>query len=99
MSTTSPTHYAALIRAIEIAGGPTALSVAVRAPSAGAVKQWRISGVPAAYCPAIEKATGIRCEELRPDIEWGVLRGTSRRPSRVGAPRPAGSSPREHEAA
>jgi len=42
------------------------------------VSQWRygIKQVPAERCPAIEKATGgaVRCEELRPDIDWGYLR-------------------------
>ncbi len=38
---------------------------------------WKKRGrVPAEHCPAIERATGgaVRCEDLRPDIEWGVLR-------------------------
>lgn len=32
--------------------------------------------VPAERCPAIEKATegAVRCEELRPDVDWGYLR-------------------------
>jgi len=32
--------------------------------------------IPAAWCPQIEAITGRRvlCEELRPDIQWGVLR-------------------------
>lgn len=35
--------------------------------------------VPAERCPAIERATRERgqpvmCEELRPDVDWGVLR-------------------------
>jgi DNA-binding transcriptional regulator YdaS (Cro superfamily) len=32
--------------------------------------------VPAEHCPAIERATGgaVRCEDLRPDVEWSVLR-------------------------
>ncbi len=32
--------------------------------------------VPADLCPAIERATGgaVRCEELRPDVDWSVLR-------------------------
>ena len=30
--------------------------------------------VPAEVCPLIEKHTGVKCEELRPDVEWGVLR-------------------------
>lgn len=44
----------------------------------GAVSQW-VSGtteVAAERCPAIERATGgqVRCEDLRPDVEWSVLR-------------------------
>lgn len=43
------------------------------------VSQW-INGhrpIPAGRCPAIERATGgaVRCEELRPDVDWSVLRG------------------------
>lgn len=35
---------------------------------------------PAEYCPAIERITSgaVRCEELRPDIEWSVLRKAAR---------------------
>ncbi len=34
--------------------------------------------VPVERCPAIEAATDglVRCEDLRPDVAWGVLRGT-----------------------
>ena len=43
-----------------------------------AVNQWKDAGrkVPAEHCPLIERATGgvVRCEHLRPDIEWAVLR-------------------------
>jgi len=41
------------------------------------VHNWQRRGkVPAEYCPAIEKATdgAIRCEDLRPDVDWSVLR-------------------------
>ena len=42
------------------------------------VSQWvsGVKSVPAERCPAIERATGgdVRCEELRPDVEWNVLR-------------------------
>jgi DNA-binding transcriptional regulator YdaS (Cro superfamily) len=31
--------------------------------------------IPAEACPDIERLTGVRCEELRPDVAWGVLRG------------------------
>jgi DNA-binding transcriptional regulator YdaS (Cro superfamily) len=39
---------------------------------------WKARGkVPAEHCPAIERATGVRCEELRPDVPWEVLREQS----------------------
>ncbi len=66
----------ALNEAIQKAGGISPFSEAVGAPSVNAVKQWRISGVPTAYCPTIERITGVRCEFLKPDVEWSVLRGT-----------------------
>lgn len=41
-----------------------------------AVFKWQRSGVPAERCPDIEALTGgkVTCEELRPDVNWGVLR-------------------------
>ena len=35
---------------------------------------------PAEKCPDIERVTGgaIRCEDLRPDVDWAYLRGTKR---------------------
>ncbi len=40
-----------------------------------AVSKWR-DRVPADRCPEIEKMTAgvVRCEELRPDIDWAYLR-------------------------
>lgn len=42
------------------------------------VNQWckGIREVPAERCPEIERATGgkVRCEDLRPDVAWDVLR-------------------------
>lgn len=45
------------------------------------VSQW-VSGrrqVPAERCPEIEKVAGglVRCEDLRPDVDWAYLRGTN----------------------
>lgn len=44
-----------------------------------AVFQWvrKTRPIPAERCPAIEQATNglIRCEDLRPDVKWSVLRG------------------------
>lgn len=77
-----------LEEAIQKAGGVTALAsrigVAASAPS-----MWKARGrVPAEHCPAIERETGVRCEELRPDMDWAVLRTTSRKrrsPAKVEA--------------
>ena len=35
--------------------------------------------VPAERCPQIEQATGglVRCEDLRPDVAWAVLRNST----------------------
>ena len=30
--------------------------------------------IPADKCPLIERATGVSCEALRPDVMWSVLR-------------------------
>ena len=35
---------------------------------------WKQRGIPADKCPDIEQATGIKCEVLRPDVNWAVLR-------------------------
>jgi len=42
------------------------------------IANWKIRSVPAEYCPSIEHATNglVRCEDLRPDVAWSVLRGT-----------------------
>lgn len=60
--------------AIDNAGGITAFTQAVNAPSNNAVKAWKLTQIPAAYCPDIEALTGVRCEKLRPDVNWSVLR-------------------------
>ena len=68
----------ALQRAIDHLGSQSALAAAL-----GVVPQvvhnWRMRGsVPAERCPAIERATdgAVRCEELRPDVDWAYLRNT-----------------------
>jgi DNA-binding transcriptional regulator YdaS (Cro superfamily) len=42
------------------------------------VSQWTKGArrVPAEYCPSIERETAgaVRCEDLRPDVDWGVVR-------------------------
>lgn len=64
----------ALDRAIRKAGGVAALAKGIDA-SNSAPSMWKKRGrVPAEHCPAIERVTGVRCEELRPDVDWAVLR-------------------------
>lgn len=42
------------------------------------ISQWRTNErrVPAERCPDIERATmgAVKCEELRPDVDWAYLR-------------------------
>jgi DNA-binding transcriptional regulator YdaS (Cro superfamily) len=68
----------ALERACEIAGGSTKLAIALGKRKA-VISQWKSSRVPAEMCPNIESITGVRCEELRSDVNWSVLRKTPRK--------------------
>lgn len=68
-----------LLKAISILGGQTALGNAIGV-SPQVINNWvrRESEVPAEHCPAIERATAgaVRCEDLRPDVDWSVLRNS-----------------------
>lgn len=70
--------------AIDRIGGQTALADYLSSHGWPKVRQGNISKwlrsatpesiPPAQYCPDIEAATGVRCEELRPDVKWSILR-------------------------
>jgi DNA-binding transcriptional regulator YdaS (Cro superfamily) len=66
-----------IMDACRSAGGQAALARLIGA-SPAFVYQWTTGRrpVPAEFCPKIERATQgqVRCEDLRPDIEWSVLR-------------------------
>lgn len=66
-------------RAIDCLGGLVAAQKALDLNTYQALQQWRRSRVPAEYCPKIERATAgaVRCEDLRPDIDWAYLRATN----------------------
>jgi DNA-binding transcriptional regulator YdaS (Cro superfamily) len=64
----------ALEQAIKLAGGVTKLSRDLNLNGHAVIYQWGKTRVPAEQCPNIERLTGIRCEELRPDVAWSVLR-------------------------
>lgn len=77
MRTETPKEAAA--RAIAILGGPSKTATLLQIRFRQSVEAWRKSRVPAEYCPLVEKHTAavgkpVRCEVLRPDIEWSVLR-------------------------
>jgi len=70
-----------LDKAIDALGGIAALARAIKVkPSTPAMWKQRVN-VPAEYCPSIERATNgaVRCEELRPDVDWSVLRRKPRK--------------------
>lgn len=69
METTCPISLAAAA-----VGGQATLAKAIGVTPA-LISQWknRVRPVAPAQCPAIEQATGIRCEQIRPDVRW--LRG------------------------
>ena len=79
MSEEVTTQVAALSKAAEIVGGQAALAKALGYKDRRNVWPWFNQGaqVPADRCPEIERLTGgaVRCEDLRPDIPWSVLRG------------------------
>jgi len=64
---------------LENYGGGRQLALAVGVSSV-IVSQWKTGArqVPADRCIDIERATGgqVRCEDLRPDVDWAYLRAT-----------------------
>lgn len=65
-------------RAISIAGSATRLAKSLGV-STQAVCFWRDGKrrIPAEQCPTIERETGVCCEDLRPDVDWSVLRNSA----------------------
>lgn len=64
-------------RAIEVRGSGAALASAInRSPQFVSQLLKGERNVPAELCPDIERATSgeVRCEQLRPDVAWEVLR-------------------------
>jgi DNA-binding transcriptional regulator YdaS (Cro superfamily) len=64
-----------LDRAIKVADGITSMARSLGLSSHMVIHHWKKNGVPAEHCPNVEALTGVRCEELRPDVNWAVLRG------------------------
>ncbi len=79
--TALPDEKAALRRAADVLGGQAGLASAIGFNDRRHVWPWFNTDrrIPAEHCPAIERATRERgqvvtCEELRPDVQWAVLR-------------------------
>ena len=72
---TEPTRNEAVQRAIDKLGSGAALAKTLdRSPQFVSQMLRGERDVPAELCPIIERETGVRCEELRPDVQWAVLR-------------------------
>jgi DNA-binding transcriptional regulator YdaS (Cro superfamily) len=67
----------ALEQACKAFGGSNKLASALGREKAS-ISRWKKERVPAEFCPDIERLTGVRCEELRPDVNWSVLRKAPR---------------------
>ena len=74
---------AALHRAAALLGGQAALAAMLGYKDRRNVSRWfnkkNRKLIPAEHCPVVEQATEergdvVRCEELRSDVKWGVLR-------------------------
>jgi DNA-binding transcriptional regulator YdaS (Cro superfamily) len=73
MKTQNPHAGAEALRlAIKRAGGVYELAATLKVKPQ-AISNWISRGTPKERCLAIENLTGIRCEELRPDINWSAL--------------------------
>lgn len=71
----------ALIEAVKVATGQSALADKLSALAASPISQARVwnwvnrdQRAPAEMCPFIERITGVVCERLRPDVDWAFLR-------------------------
>lgn len=68
-------------KAIQVTGSASSLAAALKVTTQ-AVCFWRdgLRKLPADLCIQIEKTTSgaVRCEDLRPDVDWAYLRGTAK---------------------
>lgn len=81
----------AILRAADVLNGQAQLARAMSVrPST--VNQWvkGVRPVPTGRCPEIERLThgAVRCEDLRPDVDWAYLRAPISNP----APQPTSAA-------
>lgn len=83
----SITPVDALKQAVDLLGSQGAMATKLTTYRNGSdisqalVWNWinRDGGAPAYICPDIEAITGVKCELLRPDVNWAVLRKTPKK--------------------
>ena len=69
----------AFLKAVEIAGSRLKKLAELVGVAGSTPGMWAFrKKIPAEHCPAIERETGVRCEDLRPDVPWEVLRNSKR---------------------
>ncbi|CAN5714930.1 hypothetical protein BH10PSE18_BH10PSE18_08050 [soil metagenome] len=63
-------------KAVKLLGGPVVAARRLGVERYQTVQSWMRNRVPAEYCPLIERelSASMRCEDLRPDVAWDVLR-------------------------
>jgi DNA-binding transcriptional regulator YdaS (Cro superfamily) len=77
MKTSKPHIGAEALRtAIKQYGGAPRLAEALGVKPQ-AIANWVSRGAPKEKCLVIENLTGVRCEELRPDLNWADLQSVS----------------------
>jgi len=83
---TPATGPAALRQAIAHCGGQSALASAIGLSQSHVWNWLNRRSIPAEHCPAIERATerAVRCEALRPDVDWAYLRAVCEELAAVG---------------
>ncbi len=74
----------AIQRAIQGAGGPAKVAHELRC-TVQAVCFWRDGKrqLPAEHCPVLERLNdgAVRCEDLRPDVDWAYIRASAAEPA------------------
>ena len=99
-------HSPAMISAIQFFGGTTQLAKTLGIRQS-AISNWRRrnTSVPPEHAITIERESGgaVRCEDLRPDVDWAYLRGTaispreaSATPTNTESAAPTGQKPTPH---
>jgi DNA-binding transcriptional regulator YdaS (Cro superfamily) len=75
MTAATKLQLSAVRRAFDLIGGPTKVATLLGLPGnrpLGTAWKWQLDGVPARYCPALERLTSgaVTVERLQPHLRW-----------------------------